>query len=69
MVKVHCTECRGVIDLSSDTRKGQIICCNKCGARMAVINLSPFELYWVFDEGFEDWSRYDYNYEHLDYWT
>jgi lysine biosynthesis protein LysW len=60
MANGYCTECAGNIKLEKKTRKGQIVLCHKCGARMVVVNLSPIELDLTFNEDSGGWDNYDY---------
>jgi lysine biosynthesis protein LysW len=69
MLNVHCMECKAMIHLGNHPQKGQIIYCNQCGARMVVVKLSPIELEWLFDEGYDDWPRYHFDFKYFDSWN
>jgi hypothetical protein len=60
MAHGYCSECRGNINLGKKPRKGQTACCQKCGARMVVVHLSPIELEWQMDESTADWRKSDF---------
>jgi lysine biosynthesis protein LysW len=46
----YCPECETDIKLGKAPRKGQRVNCWKCGADLEVVNLSPIELDWVYDD-------------------
>ena len=62
-----CPECDSRIRLKSP-RLGQKVSCHNCGTELEVVETSPLELDWAFEEGFDfDDDLYDdseeYNYE------
>lgn len=48
----YCPDCDSRIKLKSP-RLGQKVTCHACGTVLEVVNTSPLELDWTFDEGFE----------------
>ena len=47
---VACPECDEDIILKSDIRWGEQVTCPHCSTELEVINTSPLELDWVYDE-------------------
>jgi lysine biosynthesis protein LysW len=62
MANGYCINCENRIDLGKKPFIGQSVICNKCGADMEVIELSPIELDWVYGD-YEDIDE-----EELEYW-
>lgn len=52
-----CPDCEEGINMGSDARIGQRISCPHCGADLEVVELSPIELDWAYDDG--DWEEDD----------
>jgi lysine biosynthesis protein LysW len=74
MANGYCTECGGNINLGNKPREGQIACCNKCGATMVVVNLSPIELEWMIDDATEEMDeetkfKYDIDFDFRHSWS
>lgn len=69
MANGYCTECSGNINLGKKPRKGQAAYCQKCGASMVVVNLSPIELEWLNEADrreMDEWITFKIPYEELD---
>ncbi len=53
MAKGLCPACNLSINVGPSPRKGQTVSCPKCRAQLEVLNLSPIELDWAYDEATE----------------
>jgi lysine biosynthesis protein LysW len=50
MAKGLCPACNLSIPVGTSPHKGQIVSCPKCRSQLEVVNLSPIELDWIYDE-------------------
>ncbi len=58
MSSALCPDCEEGIDLGSRVRIGQRISCPHCGADLEVVEVSPVELDWAYDDD-DDWEEED----------
>jgi lysine biosynthesis protein LysW len=45
-----CPECDADVKIDINPRKGMQVTCRSCGTFLEVINISPIELDWIFDD-------------------
>jgi hypothetical protein len=53
MTKTYCLDCEEPIRLAMPLRVGQRITCDNCGTEMEVVETTPLELDWAFDDPIE----------------
>ena len=51
-----CPDCEEPIRLGTQLKIGQRIVCSNCEVELEVIEVSPVELDWAYDEPDEDWD-------------
>jgi lysine biosynthesis protein LysW len=56
MAIAFCPDCEEGIGLGLSPKLGQRVTCPHCHAELEVIDLSPLELDWVYDDSGEDWD-------------
>jgi hypothetical protein len=56
MAIAFCPDCEEPVHLGQTPKVGQRIVCANCEADLEVIEVSPLELDWAYDEPSEDWS-------------
>ena len=62
MARGFCPECDAEVGLGKSPRLGQRVICPSCGADLEVVETSPIELDWAF----EDEEEYGYEEEYLE---
>ena len=62
MANGYCINCENRITLGKKPFISQRVICNKCGADLEVIDLTPIELDWVYGD-YEDIDE-----EEMEYW-
>lgn len=50
MTRGSCPECDAEVNVGKGTKIGQKVTCHSCGAFLEVVETSPIELDWAFDE-------------------
>jgi transcription initiation factor IIE alpha subunit len=58
MANDFCPECESALKFDRQLEEGNIVTCPKCNAYLEVINTSPLEFDWVYDD-----DDYDYDYD------
>jgi lysine biosynthesis protein LysW len=56
MAIAFCPDCEAPIRLGAQIKIGQRIVCSNCDVELEVIEVSPVELDWAYDEPEEDWD-------------
>jgi hypothetical protein len=56
MDNAFCPDCEEAISFKAQPKVGQRIVCSNCESELEVIETSPLELDWVYDEPVEDWD-------------
>jgi len=56
MATTFCLDCEAAIRLPEPLRIGQRITCTACGTEMEVVEVSPLELDWAFEEPGGEWD-------------
>ncbi len=56
MAIAFCPECEEGVSLGPQPRIGQRVTCPHCNAELEVVDLSPVELDWAYDELEMDWE-------------
>jgi lysine biosynthesis protein LysW len=60
MAVATCVECDEEIAISGRPRLGAKVICSQCGARLEIVNTSPVELDWAYeDEDDDSWGGDD----------
>ena len=44
MALAHCPECNNVIRFARSVREGQVVTCNRCRAKLEVVEINPVEV-------------------------
>jgi transcription initiation factor IIE alpha subunit len=57
MAIAFCPECEEGVSLGPRPRIGQRVTCPHCNAELEVVDLSPVELDWAYDELEVDWEE------------
>jgi alpha-aminoadipate carrier protein LysW len=57
MAIAFCPDCDGSVNVGASPRLGQRINCPHCDAELEVIEVSPLELDWAYDEPETDWGE------------
>ena len=63
MSKVFCPDCKAAISLDLNTTAGKRLTCPHCSTDLEVINTSPLELDWAYDEPDILWESEDWDWE------
>ncbi len=61
MATVLCPDCEASIRLDLNTKVGQRLTCPHCGTELEVIDTSPLELDWAYDEPDNLWDSEDWD--------
>jgi lysine biosynthesis protein LysW len=66
-----CPDCNSEIRLRKAPHLGQTVVCANCHTNLEVVNRSPLELDWVFEDPFDDepeeeWDDEEYDYDDWD---
>ena len=56
MATTFCLDCEAAVRLPEPLRIGQRIACAACGTEMEVVEISPLELDWAFEEPAGEWD-------------
>ncbi len=56
MAIAFCPDCDGSVSVGPKPRLGQRVNCPHCDAELEVIEVSPLELDWAYDEPEVDWE-------------
>jgi lysine biosynthesis protein LysW len=59
MATVFCLDCMARINLDPNIKAGQRLTCPHCGTELEVIDTSPLELDWAYDEPDGLWDSED----------
>lgn len=57
MAIAFCPDCDGSVNVGVSPRLGQRINCPHCDAELEVIEVSPLELDWAYDEDEVEWEE------------
>jgi hypothetical protein len=57
MAIAFCPDCEEGVSLGPQPRIGQRVVCPHCRAELEVIDLSPLELDWAYDDSDLDWDE------------
>jgi lysine biosynthesis protein LysW len=63
MATVFCLECGATIGLDANTKVGQRLTCHQCRAELELLNASPPELDWAYDEPSDLWDSREWDRE------
>jgi alpha-aminoadipate carrier protein LysW len=66
MARGFCPECDAEVGLGKTPKVGQKVTCSSCGAYLEVIETSPIELDWAYEDE-EEFEFDDEMYEEEDY--
>lgn len=61
MAVATCVECDEEITIGGRPRLGQKVICSNCSARLEVVNISPLEVDWAYEEDDDDDWDDDYD--------
>jgi hypothetical protein len=63
MPTLFCPDCKEALSLGPNTKAGKRLTCPHCGTDLDVINTSPLELDFAYDEPDFPWDREDWDSE------
>jgi transcription initiation factor IIE alpha subunit len=63
MTTAYCPDCEETVSFRARPKLGQRFSCPSCASELEVINLSPLELDWAYDEPETDWEEEDWEEE------
>ncbi len=56
----YCPDCGRTINLAPQSKRGQRVICQHCGADLELVSLEPPELDWVTSEFEASWRSFDH---------
>jgi lysine biosynthesis protein LysW len=59
MAQGFCPECDTEVGLGKTPKLGQRVTCHNCGAFLEVVETSPIELDWAYDDEEDDFEDFD----------
>ena len=66
VLTANCPECDATIRFSKQPKLGAMVTCEECGETLEVVDLSPLELDWAYedyddDDDWDEWDDDDYD--------
>ncbi len=67
MAIAFCPDCEEPVRVATP-KLGQRVTCQSCGAELEIVEVSPLELDWAYDETSDDWEEEEEEEEEVDDW-
>ena len=67
MAIAFCPDCEEPVRVATP-KLGQRVTCESCGAELEIVDVSPLELDWAYDEPSDDWEEEEEEEEEVDDW-
>lgn len=67
MAIAFCPDCEEPVRVATP-KLGQRVTCESCGAELEIVEVSPLELDWAYDEPSDDWEEEEEEEDEVDDW-